>query len=47
MEEQIKEVPNCLAREIVESGMSEEELQAMIPLLDKFIQVVADSSAPN
>lgn len=43
LEEQIKEVPNCLVRRIVESGMSEEELKAMIPLLDKFIQVVAKS----
>lgn len=43
LEEQIKEVPNCLARELVESGMSEEELQSMIPLLDKFIQVVEES----
>ncbi len=40
MEEQIKEVPNCLAREIVESGMTPEELQAMIPLLDKFIGIL-------
>lgn len=43
LEEQIKEVPNCLARELVESGMCEEELQSMIPLLDKFIQVVEES----
>lgn len=43
LEEQIKEVPNCLACELVESGMSEEELQSMIPLLDKFIQVVEES----
>ena len=42
MEEQIQEVPNCLAREFVESGMIEEELQSMIPLLDKFIQVVKE-----
>lgn len=43
LEEHIKDVPNCLARELVESGMSEEELQSMIPLLDKFIQVVEES----
>ncbi len=42
MEEQIKEVPNCLAREIVEKGMSVEELQALVPLLDKFIQVAEE-----
>ena len=42
LEEQIQEVPNCLAREFVESGMIEEELQSMIPLLDKFIQVVKE-----
>lgn len=43
MEEQIKEVPNCLAKEIVESGMSEDELQSLIPLLDKFIMAVMES----
>ncbi|MCQ2196215.1 MAG: MarR family transcriptional regulator [Bacteroidaceae bacterium] len=43
MEEQIKEVPNCLAREIVDKGMSVEELQALVPLLDKFIQVASES----
>ncbi len=40
LEEQIKEIPNCLARELVESGMSVEELQAMVPLLDKFIGLI-------
>lgn len=43
MEEQIKEVPNCLAREIVESGMSEDELRALLPLLDKFIGVAMNA----
>lgn len=37
LEEQIKNVPNCLARQIVSDGISTEELIAMVPLLDKFI----------
>lgn len=41
LEEGIKEVPNCLAREIVDNGMTEDELRALIPLLDKFIGVAA------
>lgn len=41
LEERIKEVPNCLAREIVENGMSVEELQTLVPLLDKFIDIVS------
>lgn len=41
LEERIKEVPNCLAREIVENGMSVEELQTLVPLLDKFIGIVS------
>lgn len=45
LEERIKDVPNCLAREMVESGMTEDELRALIPLLDKFIGVALESSA--
>lgn len=41
IEEMIKDVPNCLAREIVNKGMIPEELQSMIPLLDKFIGIVS------
>lgn len=44
MEEQIKDVPNCLAHEIVESGISEDELRTLMPLLDKFIAAVADKT---
>lgn len=40
LEEQIKDVPNCLARSVVDNGMSVEELQALAPLLDKFIETV-------
>lgn len=47
MEEQIKEVPNCLAQEIVKLGMSAEELQSMIPLLDKFIEVAKKVAEPT
>lgn len=39
LEEQIKEVPNCLAREVVSNGINEEELRSMAGLLDKFIGV--------
>lgn len=45
LEEQIKEVPNCLAQDIVESGMTPDELQSMVPLLDKFIGVMLDSNS--
>lgn len=38
LEEQIKEVPNCLAQQVVNSGMSIDELQKLVPLLDKFIE---------
>lgn len=40
LEEQIKDIPNCLAHEMVENGMAVEELNAMAPLLDKFINVI-------
>ncbi len=40
LEERIKEVPNCLARGIVDGGMSIEELTTLVPLLDKFIAIV-------
>ncbi|MCQ2192157.1 MAG: MarR family transcriptional regulator [Paludibacteraceae bacterium] len=40
LEEQMKDVPNCLARSVVDNGMSVEELQALAPLLDKFIETV-------
>lgn len=46
MEERIKEVPDCLARELVKNGMSQEELQSLLPLLDKFIDVAMDASQP-
>lgn len=42
LEEHMKEIPNCLAREIVDNGMNVEELQNMIPLLDKFILTIKE-----
>ena len=36
LEEKIKDVPNCLAKEIIK-GISPEDLQAIVPLLDKLI----------
>lgn len=35
MEEQAKEIPNCVAKAVVEQGMSPEELRQLVPLLDK------------
>ncbi len=40
LEEQIKDVPNCIARSIVDGGMTVEELQQLSTLLDKFTDVV-------
>lgn len=40
LEEQIKEVPNCMAREIVNRGMTEDELRTLVALTDKFITTI-------
>ncbi len=40
LEERVKEIPNCLARGIVDGGMSPEELINLVQLLDKFMGVV-------
>lgn len=45
LEEQIKDVPNCLARSVVSNGISVEELQTLVPLLDKFIAVISKQVA--
>lgn len=37
LENRIKDIPNCLAREIAK-GISEDELTALVPLLDKLIK---------
>lgn len=37
LEEQIKDVPNCLARKIVNDGINPDELMSLVQLLDKFI----------
>lgn len=37
LEEEIKEVPNCLARKIVNDGINPDELISLVQLLDKFI----------
>ena len=36
LEEKIKDVPNCLAKEVIK-GISPEDLQSIVPLLDKLI----------
>ncbi len=36
LEEKIKDVPNCLAKEVIK-GISPEDLLAIVPLLDKLI----------
>lgn len=38
LQEKIKDVPNCLAQKVVNSGMTVQELQDLTILLDKFIQ---------
>lgn len=40
MEERIKEVPNCLAREIVGSGITPDELRSLMASLDRFIDTL-------
>lgn len=40
LEEQMKEIPNCLARDIVSCGIAPQELQAMVPLLDRLIETI-------
>ncbi len=45
LEEAIKEVPNCLARSIVENGMDVAQLQKLIPLLDMFIETVSSQTS--
>lgn len=40
LENQIKDVPNCIARDILKEGMSPEELQSLVPLLDKLIGIL-------
>ncbi|MCQ2195633.1 MAG: MarR family transcriptional regulator [Paludibacteraceae bacterium] len=40
LEEQIKEVPNCLTKSVIENGISIEELERLVPLLDKLIDAV-------
>lgn len=37
LEERVKEIPNCLAREIVGNGISPEDLMTLVPLIDKLI----------
>lgn len=37
LEGQLKDVPNCIARDIVKEGMSPEELEQLVPLLDKLM----------
>lgn len=40
LEEEIKDVPNCMASNIVGQGMDVEELKAMTTLLDHFIEIL-------
>ena len=37
LEEKMKDIPQCLAQNIIEQGISLDELKALAPLLDKFI----------
>lgn len=40
LEEKIKEVPNCMAREMVSRGMTEDELRSLVALTDRFIATI-------
>lgn len=40
LEEQIKDVPVCIAKKMSEAGMTTEEFQSMAQLLDKFIDIL-------
>lgn len=37
LQERMKDIPNCIARQTVEAGISMEELSALVPILDKLI----------
>lgn len=37
LEEQIKDVPNCMARDLLGRGMTEDDLRSLVSLTDKFI----------
>ena len=41
MEERAKDIPLCLAQNIVGHGITVEELKTLAPLLDKFIGAVS------
>lgn len=43
LEEQLKDVPNCMAKEIVCNGMTIDELKQLVPLLDKFIGILTNN----
>lgn len=40
LEEQVKDVPNCIARNVAASGMTAEEFTSLVQTLDKFIGVL-------
>ena len=42
LEEKMKNVPNCLAQKIVDNGISVDELQKLMPILDKFICAITN-----
>lgn len=46
LEEKMKDIPNCIARDVVGCGMKTEELESMIPLIDKFIDVISNVEKP-
>lgn len=44
LQEQMKDIPNCLARQTVEAGITVDELKTLVPLLDKFIAAMSQAS---
>lgn len=42
LEEQLKDIPNCMARKIADKGISKEELSAMASMLDKLIHALSN-----
>lgn len=43
----MKDIPNCLAREIIGSGISIQELTSLVPILDKFIAAISQQTTDS
>ncbi|MCQ2282334.1 MAG: MarR family transcriptional regulator [Bacteroidales bacterium] len=47
LQEKMKDIPNCLAREIIGSGISIQELTSLVPILDKFIAAISQQTTDS